>query len=173
VITPDSQSELLTQVDANNQVIGSIERIVAHNNPAVYYRTIFVLVKDNEDKVLLQRRSASKDLYPNCWDLSVGGHVTYGDSYIQTAVKELKEELGIRTQEADLKYKGQVLVKLPASNEFFYVYEYFLQPNDKLKINTQEVKDIQWMAVDEIKQSMKTQSLRWYPRPEQVVNALY
>jgi isopentenyldiphosphate isomerase len=171
--TTDPQSELLTKVDKNNKVIGSIPRGVAHKSPDIIYRTIFVVVKNDKDKVLLQKRSSTKDLYPDCWDLSVGGHVNFGKSYIETAVQELKEELGIKASAKELNFIGEVLVKLPASNEFFHVFEYTLKPTDKIQLEADEVSDTKWMSINEIKESMQQQKLKWYPRPKQVIKALY
>jgi len=172
-LTTDAQSELITEVDKNNKVIGSISRGVAHNSPDKIYRTVFVVVKDKDNKILLQKRSSTKDLYPECWDLSVGGHVDYGKSYLETAIRELAEELGIVAFENDLKLIGEVLVNLPESNEFFQVFEYYLKPNDTIKIETEEVDKTTWMTIDQIKESMKKERYRWYPRPLQVVAALY
>jgi hypothetical protein len=50
-MTTDFQDELLTQVDENNKVLGQIERGKAHTLKGVYYRTIFVLVINEENKV--------------------------------------------------------------------------------------------------------------------------
>ena len=110
--TTDPQNEQLTQVDKHNNVIGGVSRGVAHSTPGIYYRTIFILVKNDKNEILIQKRSPSKDLYPNCWDLSVGGHVNFDKSYVETAVRELKEELGIEASEKDFILKGEVLVKL-------------------------------------------------------------
>ncbi|MCL5090970.1 MAG: hypothetical protein M1514_03100 [Patescibacteria group bacterium] len=71
VKTTDPQGELLTQVDGHNQVVGEISRKAAHKTPGVFYRTIYVLVFNEKGEVLLQKRSPTKDLYPDCWDLSV------------------------------------------------------------------------------------------------------
>ncbi|MBI2464804.1 NUDIX domain-containing protein [Candidatus Shapirobacteria bacterium] len=173
MITTDPQEELLTQVDEHNQIIGSITRGSAHSTLGTFYRTIYVLVKDNQGKVLIQKRSTTKDLYPNCWDLSVGGHVNFGHSYPETAVREVGEELGLSVTESDLKYIGEVLVKLPNSGEYFDVFEYNLKPNQEINILTLEIGEIKWMSIDEIKKSMETKSLNWYERPLQVIASLY
>lgn len=44
--------------------------------------------------VLLQRRSPYKDTHPNLLDVSCAGHVNAGDDAIDTAMRELHEELG-------------------------------------------------------------------------------
>lgn len=171
--TTDSQKELLTQVDSQNHVIGPLERGVAHTSNNLSYRTVYVLVKNKNDEILLQKRSSTKDLYPNCWDISVGGHVIYGDDYEETARRELKEELGINTLISDLKVRGDVKVILPRSIEFFRVFEYVLNENNSIKIEKKEVSEITWMTMDSIKESMKAQSIKWYARPIQTIKALY
>jgi isopentenyldiphosphate isomerase len=173
ISTTDPQDELLTEVDKNNIVIGSIKRKLAHNNPDIFYRTIYVIVKNEEDKVLIQKRSKTKDLYPNCWDLSVGGHVNFGDGYVKTAVRELDEELHLKVFEKDLNFLGEVLVKLPKSNEYFHVFGYSLKNNHKINTKKEEIENIKYMTIEEIKQSMKSKSLKWYPRPIQIIEALF
>lgn len=171
--TTDPQSELLTEVDKNNKVIGPIERGIAHNSPNKYYRTVSIFIKNGQSKYLWQKRSSSKDLYPDCWDFSVGGHVEYGDSYIDTTVRELKEELSIKAKSSELKLIGKILVRLPMSNEHFHVYEYCLKPDDKLKIKKKEIVETRWMTIDDVKKSMQKNMLKWYARPIQIVDGLF
>ncbi|MEK9200455.1 MAG: NUDIX domain-containing protein [Patescibacteria group bacterium] len=171
--TTDPQAELLIQVDEDNQIIGSIDRHTAHSEPGIYYRTISVLIFNSDDEVLVQKRSPTKDLFPNCWDLSVGGHVNFGKEYLETAVREVGEEMGLQVSEADLIEKGAVLVHLPHSGEFFKVYEYHLKPGEHVKASVEEVADTAWMTIDQMKQSMQDKSRQWYARPEQIIAALY
>ncbi|MFH1561371.1 MAG: NUDIX domain-containing protein [Patescibacteria group bacterium] len=171
--TTDPQEELLTEVDVNDVVIGPISRKVAHQSPDKIYRTIYVIVKNQNDEVLIHQRSSGKDLYPNCWDLSVGGHVGWNQSYPETAAREIKEELGIAVSENQLKLVGKLLVKLPRSNELFQVFEYRLKPSDKIKIASQEINQTKWLTTEEIKESIRKKQLAWYPRPIQVIQSLY
>lgn len=46
------------------------------------------------ESILLGRRSAERDFYPNVWDV-FGGHVEPGESCEGTLQRELREELGI------------------------------------------------------------------------------
>lgn len=171
--TTDPQDELLTQVDENNHLIGSISRGEAHDTEGVYYRTVYILVKNDNGEVLIQKRSSTKDLYPNCWDLSVGGHVNFGKSYEETAVRELKEELGLDVTEEDLLLKGEVLVRLPKTGEYFNVFEYNLKPGETTSPSHEEINETRWISIGDIKKSMEDQSLDWYTRPVQVISALY
>lgn len=172
-MTTDPQDEQLIQVDENNRVIGSISRANAHSDGDKIYRTIFIIVKDNHGKILLQKRSQTKDLYPGCWDLSVGGHVKYGQSYVAAATEELREELGIKANENDLDFLGEVLVTLKKSKEFFHVFEYELKKNDVVNIANNEVDAVKWMTMEEVRFSMKNEVNQWYARPLQVFEAIF
>ena len=171
--TTDPQEELLIETDENNNIKSPITRHEAHAKKGVYYRTIFILIKNQRDEILVQKRSPTKDLYPNCWDLSVGGHVNFGNSYKDTAIRELKEEMNIDASTEDMVLIGEVLVKLPTAGEFFNVFEYILKDTDKIKACEEEVSSTQWLTIDAIKKSMENKTLLWYERPEQVISALY
>ena len=45
-------------------------------------------------------------IYPGCYDISSAGHVQAGDEFLPSAVRELKEELGIEAREEDLEFAG-------------------------------------------------------------------
>jgi mutator protein MutT len=45
-------------------------------------------------KILLGQRSATREFYPNVWDV-FGGHMELDEGHEQTLVRELEEELGI------------------------------------------------------------------------------
>lgn len=77
-------------------------RSVAHLNGVLHGASHTYLYKweDGELYVLLQRRSLNKDSFPGCLDSSSAGHVGFGSNFMETAQKELNEELGI-TVDAD------------------------------------------------------------------------
>lgn len=59
------------------------------------HRVVHVWFLNSKGEVLLQKRAKDRYAYPGHWDMSVGGHVTAGDTSIDTAIKETREELGI------------------------------------------------------------------------------
>ena len=56
---------------------------------------------NGENFILFQKRSSSKNSYPNKFDVSVGGHYASGER-IEGGLRELKEELGIEINEEKL-----------------------------------------------------------------------
>ena len=82
----------------------TVERETAHQQ-GILHRTAHVWIlrkKENKIQILLQKRSEQKDSFPGCYDISSAGHIPAGDNYGQSAVRELKEELGIVVRESEL-----------------------------------------------------------------------
>jgi len=106
--------EWLTRVsDDDSEVLGAVARHKVHGNPALVHRSVHVLVLHPDGTgLLLQKRSALKDMHPGQWDTSVGGHVGFGQSYEEAASREAEEELGLALAPSDLtplhllKYRG-------------------------------------------------------------------
>jgi len=87
--------EIFDVLDEAGQVIGRATRAEVHQNPALIHRAVHILVFRPDGRLLLQRRSAAKDIDPGLWDSSVGGHVDAGEDYPTAARRELFEELGL------------------------------------------------------------------------------
>lgn len=102
--------EILDIVDKQGQPIGlTIDRETAHLE-GVRHRTSHVWIlrrKNDVVEVLLQKRSADKDSFPGCYDISSAGHIPAGVDFIPSALRELKEELGLDAEGGELIYCGQ------------------------------------------------------------------
>ncbi len=94
-VTTDNQSELFIVVDENDTIVGYRTRYDCHHNPTLIHRTVGVAVFDSLGRVLLQKRSQTKDMDPGTWGMSSAGHVLKGEEYTDAAERELKEELGV------------------------------------------------------------------------------
>ena len=94
--------ELLDIVDAHDRVLGRATRAEVHRTQRLH-RAVHMLVSDAKGRIYLQKRAATKDTNPNCWDSSAAGHVDSGEDYIHSAVRELSEELGIVQSVDDLE----------------------------------------------------------------------
>ena len=69
-----------------------------------WHRVIKVVVLNQNNEILIQRRSKTKKIFPNVWDIGVTGHVSAGEQPIASAQRELFEELGIKAKQNELKY---------------------------------------------------------------------
>ena len=101
--------EFLDIVDETGQPTGEIvDRETAHAK-GVLHRTSHVWLarkKNGKIQILLQKRAKHKSSFPGCYDISSAGHIPAGDSYEISALRELKEELGVKAEEKDLIYGG-------------------------------------------------------------------
>jgi 16S rRNA (adenine1518-N6/adenine1519-N6)-dimethyltransferase len=110
----DDPDEVFDLVDLDDRVIGDVRRGDAHRDPSLIHRSVQVVVFTSDRRVLLQRRAATKDLFPGYLCASASGHVRAGDDYDQTAQRELIEELGV---DPALVYLDKTLVRSEMETE--------------------------------------------------------
>ena len=87
-------AELLYRVTPDDRALGPVDRELAHAD-GVLHRSGVVFLRRSDGRVLLQRRSAAKRIFPGCFDCSAAFHVTFGETYEQAALRELREETGV------------------------------------------------------------------------------
>ncbi len=86
---------MLDIVDEADLVIGTASRAEVHGDPSLIHRVAHVLVFNTDGSLYLQKRADSKEVQPGKWDTSVGGHVDSGEDYIEAAIREMHEEIGV------------------------------------------------------------------------------
>jgi len=65
-----------------------------------------VWIATPDQRVLLQRRSATKENWPDFWDISVAGHVSAGERALDAGIREAFEELGLVLAPHELRHLG-------------------------------------------------------------------
>ncbi len=91
----DPAAELVTIVDRANSVVGSAtrRRMRAERLP---HRCSYILVFNSRGELYVQKRTTIKDIYPGYWDAAAGGVMQVGETYEESAAREVGEELGVR-----------------------------------------------------------------------------
>jgi isopentenyldiphosphate isomerase len=92
VIAPGD--ELVEIVDDEDRVVEIVPRRVMRERRALH-RCTYVFVLDAGGRLYVHRRTDSKDVYPGFYDVVAGGVNTPGETYDESAARELEEELGI------------------------------------------------------------------------------
>ena len=85
---------MVTWVDRENRELGVVPRSRMRREKLAH-RASFVYVFRSTGKLLVQRRTLIKDVWPGYLDLAAGGVVARGETYLETARRELSEEMGI------------------------------------------------------------------------------
>ena len=87
--------EIVAIVDEHNNVIGAAPRREMRAQ-RLRHRSTYILVFNSQGELFVQKRTATKDVFPSYYDAAAGGVVLAGESYEQGASRELEEEMGIR-----------------------------------------------------------------------------
>lgn len=90
----DPASEPVDVLDANGRVIGSTTR-AEMRRLKLPHRCVYVFVFHPDGRLLIHRRTNSKEVFPGFWDVAVGGVVAAGEDWLSAAVRETAEEIGV------------------------------------------------------------------------------
>ena len=152
--------EYIDIFDENNNPIGEIKEKQQAHEDGNFHRIAHIWIINDKNELLLQKRSASKKSHPNCWDISGAGHIKAGETVIDGAIRELKEELGVEIQEKNLQYITIIKsTKNPKNMEFQYVYllrcnkkieEYIFEDNEVSKVKYVYYKKLKKMVEDKV-----------------------
>jgi isopentenyl-diphosphate Delta-isomerase len=156
-------AEYFDLYDSDNSPIHEIaERNIVHTR-GYWHRTSQIWIMNKEREVLCNLRSKSKDLFANYWDLSIGGHVEAGDSYERTAIRELKEEIGIETDIekliflGDEKVEGVYQEKSLIDREHARLFLFFTNLGiGDFKIQKEEIEKIDFFSIDYLIESIQS-----------------
>ena len=152
--------EIFDIVDENGNPTGeTVERNIAHEN-GIRHRTAHVWIAKKVNgkwQVLLQKRAITKDSFPGRYDTSSAGHIQAKDEPLESAIRELKEELGIVAVSKQLEFAGTFRVqyekefhnKLFKDNEIAFVYVYLEKVDiEKIKVQEEELECVEWFDLD-------------------------
>ena len=97
-------AEAVIQVAENDQVIGPISKLKAHQGTGFFHRAFSVLLFNSNGEMLLQQRSGEKVTFPNVWANACCSHPLHSHEEMEeenamgvkrAAVRKLEQELGI------------------------------------------------------------------------------
>jgi 16S rRNA (adenine1518-N6/adenine1519-N6)-dimethyltransferase len=97
-----SPDEVFDVVDEHDRVIGREFRGEIHRR-GLLHRAVHIFWLRPDGQLCLQRRSFAKDNCPGQLSSSCAGHVDAGEAYVEAAVRELGEELGVRVAPTELQ----------------------------------------------------------------------
>lgn len=95
--------EYLDVRDYNGNKLGfSVER-GKHQHENWWYLCIHAYIMNEEGNFLIQRRALTKEYFPGIWDITCGAALA-GESSVDAAIREVKEELGIDVSEFERQF---------------------------------------------------------------------
>ena len=114
-----------------------------------YYITVVVWIENSKNEFLLQINKKY-----NMWT-TTGGHPKSGETSLDGIVTEIKEELGVDVDRDKLK----LFKTIKTEDDFvdLYYLKEDINLNNIIK-QEEEVSDVRWFSIDEIKQLISTNS---------------
>jgi isopentenyl-diphosphate delta-isomerase type 1 len=138
--------EIFDVVNERDEVIDRKPRSEVHRL-GLRHRAVHVLVFDSRGQIFLQKRSMRKDRHPGVWDSSASGHVDSGEHYDATAVREVREEIGlVLAQTPELLFK--IAACMETDQEFVRVYR--CASEGPFQLNADEIERGDWFAADQV-----------------------
>ena len=121
----------------------------------LWHRAIYCFIFNENEEVLLQRRSKYKKMWPNLWDVTVGGHVLSGEFGREALIREVKEELGIDIKDTEIKYlvgsTSSVQKTNMMDNHFNECYIVTKSIDlSEIKLQKEEVEEVKWFSKKDI-----------------------
>lgn len=178
-IVPRS-GELLDVVDPFGKPTGQIADKAIIHAEGMRHRDVHVWVTNGQD-FLQQQRTMDTSIMPGEWDISVGGHVDAGESYLDAAIRETTEELGLELPAKRFIRIGRVATKLlfpgwqwrhDIVGDNFVVVERDLAIAD-LQLQVEEVTDARWYPIDQLEDDLVSPETAQLHAPQpQVLYAL-
>lgn len=85
----------LVIVNENDEELGLEDAAKCHLGKGILHRALTVFIFNSENKLLIQKRSKSKLLWPLTWESSCSSHPLSGEDYIMAGKKCVKREIGV------------------------------------------------------------------------------
>ncbi len=154
--------EYIDIVDAKGKATGkSALKSIIHQK-GFYHNTVHIWFYTSDGYILLAQRSSKKNICPLLWDVSVAGHIDAGESTIEAAIRETKEEINLCITKTDLhkigifdcfnSYSNGII-----DNEFHHTYSCELTVSiSKLKPQQDEVEALKLISISDFKELIDT-----------------
>ena len=160
--------EYIDVLDKNGNKTGEVKEIKEIYQDGNFHRTIHVWIINDNNEILVQKRSPKKETFAGLWAISVAGHVDAGENSIKTAIRELKEEVNLDVDPSELEYLFTVKRTQPYQDHNLKVFDdvYLLHRNidcNKTKLQVEELTDIKYVYYEYLKDIFKSGDKDYVP----------
>ena len=106
-----------------------------------------------ELELLWQKRAHGIDRYPGYYDISAGGHINLGETVVEGAIREAREEIGAVITESDLQF---AFTKPFNRNRFAWIFMVdWTGRAEEFCFNDNEVSEVKWVKYVETEEFRK------------------
>lgn len=144
-------------VDKLNNKRQSLNKISERSEKTLgeYRQSVHTWIMNSKGEFLIQKRTPNKRTFPNKWS-QTGGGVDEGETTLQAALRECSEELGVSIKPDNIE------LTLSFKRKYDFVDVWLVKQDfniDELVLQEDEVSEVKWATIDEIRNLMKTGEL--------------
>lgn len=150
--------EYLDILDEKGNKTGEVKSYDEAHQKGLTHMAVHVWFVNSNGEILIQKREKNRVAYPGYWDISASGHVSAGESSLEAAQKETREELGVACEEGDFKYLFTLEEHIVINNGTYINNEFqdvFLVQKDisisDIKFTDGEVEAVKFVSLEEFK----------------------
>ena len=151
--------EKIYTLNENGDISNLEDRQLVHNNGILHY-AIQCWVINEERKILIQRRAATKEKSAGKWDVLFGGHCTETNDQknilIDNVIKEGDEELGLQIKKNDIIKLGEFRYTSQENKnkEMLGVFLIHVNNNQSFIFKDGEVSEVMWTDLASLKNNI-------------------
>ena len=125
---------------------------------------IYQLLENDNNEILLQKRSRLKRANPSKWGIC-GGKVDLGETPLDAGVRETLEEIGVFFDKKDLKFLSM------DTNEKAHFTVYYVRKNvniNECKLQEEELEEVKYFKIKEL-QYLDNEGFEWLENLRKVI----
>lgn len=156
------KEELLKCFNKDGSEVEPKTRGEVHKKPlTIWHGVVGIWICNSGGKILCTKRSPNCEGNPDKWQTYLGGHVLANQTFGETAVKELYEEVGLTIKESDLHLT--LSDKREDCMHFYKMYALLIEEADsnKLKFIDAEISEYKWFSFEEYTSSKNYNPENW------------
>lgn len=157
------EDELLILVDADDREVGSLGKEACHDGGGILHRAFSLFLFDDQGRLLLQRRSKEKRLWPKYWSNTCCSHPRYGETMEVATARRLREELNTAA-DVEFVYKFEYQARFSdrgSENELCWVYLGRL--GQAVSANEAEIEELRYVSANDLNQEIDAVPERFTP----------
>lgn len=166
--------EYLDILDRNGNKTGEVKPRKEVHTKGYLHKGVHIWMINSKGELLVQRRSANKDVYPNKLYVSVAGHLVSGEDEMEGIKREILEEIGVEMDVSQLEYLFTFYQDVSENNGKFLdnmFYDVYLVEIDlaldKLKLQEEEVSEVKYIPYQVLEQMVKNKDKDIVNHPEE------
>lgn len=157
----------LVDINGNKtgKILTHIEVLNPDNIPKGYYISVVgVVIINDENEILLQKRSRYKRANPSKWGIC-GGKVDLGETPVEAGVRETLEEIGITLNRNDLKFLSM------DTNEKAHFTVYYVRKDiaiSECKLQEEELEEVRYFKIEELEE-LDNEGFEWVDALKKII----